>query len=150
MTLDTQVEVTTIFFNDVMNACYKANDFTEIINIYETMTRENVYYCCRPDILSYSFYIRALIRLRQHKKGLSIFYELVEKPEIILFDTIFFNNIIQDLNETEFYEQACGVFDWLIRSKYYCPSTVTYNIMIMIHGNIKQFDAAWNLFRNLK
>jgi len=34
MTLDTQVEVTTIFFNDVMNACYKANDFTEIINIY--------------------------------------------------------------------------------------------------------------------
>eukprot|EP00268_Persea_americana_P029358 TRINITY_DN2839_c0_g1_i1.p1 TRINITY_DN2839_c0_g1~~TRINITY_DN2839_c0_g1_i1.p1 ORF type:complete len:593 (-),score=133.60 TRINITY_DN2839_c0_g1_i1:267-2045(-) len=127
-------------FNSLMS--FETN-YKEVSSIYDQMQRADI----QPDVVSYTFLIRAYAKARREDEALAVFEEMLDASVRPTLDA--YNTLLDAFAISGMVEQARTVLKSMRRDR--CtPNLHSYTMMLSAFVNASDMDGAEKFFRQIK
>ncbi|RWR88784.1 hypothetical protein CKAN_01782100 [Cinnamomum micranthum f. kanehirae] len=127
-------------FNSLMS--FETN-YKEVSSIYDQMQRADI----QPDVVSYTFLIRAYAKARREEEALAVFEEMLDASVRPTLDA--YNTLLDAFAISGMVEQARTVLKSMRRDR--CtPNLHSYTMMLSAFVNASDMDGAEKFFRQIK
>ena len=139
MKADENVEPNVVTYNSLLECAVRCNEFDAAKQIFE----ETVSLCddsFKPDIITYSTYMKSLCKQRNTRGALSV-YNLV-KSKGFKVDEVLFNTLLDGLLKAQEYKMALTIYAEM-RTHKINPSNVTFSILVKIYTKLGQYTEAF-------